>query len=100
MSVERLPVRFKRRKLISPREMWDAPEPSDLMVWEICPYVQGPDGYELGCQGCPAWEQTGKPCPVEGCSDPTHGAIKRMCRGLAEEVCKIILAAQWKESAP
>ena len=66
---------------IHPREMHDQPEPTDLMVWALCPYM---DSRNLQrCMGCPKWEDWG-----------SRGKATRGCRALAEEACKIVLAAQ------
>lgn len=87
MNIERLPVKYRRPRQINGRNVWDAPEPSDLMVWEICPYIEGHNGLIDGCQQCPPWED-----------DPKYGKIKRGCRGLAEEACRVVMAVQRREA--
>lgn len=94
MGVVALPVKYRRPRVIKGREIWASPEPSDLMVWEVCPYIARHNGLEEGCQGCPEWEEAGEPCLVEGCEDPDHGKIKRGCRAMAEEACRVMMAVQ------
>ncbi len=63
---------------ISPREIWDAPEPNDRQVWGVCPYLRNLEK----CKGCPPWE------------DSRRGKVKRGCRALAEEACRVVVAAR------
>ena len=52
----------------------------DETVWAVCPYM---DGHGLAdCERCPEWEE-----------EPGHGRVKRGCRMMAEEVCRIACAA-------
>jgi len=81
-----LVVPFRRRREILAREKWDSPEPSDLMVWEVCPYLRM-DMENWQCMGCPAWED-----------DERHGKVQKMCRGLAEEACRAFMAVQRREA--
>lgn len=50
------------------------PADQDKLVWAICPYLRN----MKDCRGCPEWED-----------DPDHGPVKRMCRGIAQEVVNI-----------
>ena len=84
MNVEKIPVRFKRPRTLTGREMWDAPEPPPEMVWEVCPYLRMNAEHE-GCQQCPTWEE-----------DSDYGKVQRGCYGLAAEACRIVMAMQKK----
>lgn len=60
----------------TPREIWDAPKPTDQQVWGVCPYLRN---FEK-CKGCPEYgiwrgEQ-----------------VKDGCRAFAEEACRIVMA--------
>lgn len=67
---------------ITSAEIWQSPEPSDLMTWEICRYLRP----EHTCVGCPHSE------PYE------HGeTITWICRALAEEACRMVMAVQRRE---
>lgn len=89
MSVERIPVSYRRPPQITPREIWDSPEPSDFMVWEVCPYAKGHMKFiDEGCQQCPSFEE-----------DERHGSVKRGCRAWAEETCRLMMAIQRREAA-
>lgn len=74
-------------RLIAAKEMYAAPEPTDLMAWSICHYLlrDYPDGV---CNRCPQWEE-----------DLDYGKMKRGCRLRAEEVCRTVLAAKAKGDA-
>lgn len=76
MTVAKLPTRGIPFKQVSAKEIWDAPEPNDRQVWGICPYLRNLER----CMGCAAWEDD-------------HSPVKRGCRALAEEVCRIAMAA-------
>ncbi len=82
-DIVKLGVEFRRKSEISAADKWASPEPSDLMVWEICVYTRGHDLME--CMGCPAIEPRG-----EG----DIGFITRGCRALAAEACRTMLAVQ------
>lgn len=71
-------------RIVSGKDVWAQPEPTDLMAWAVCPYCRD---YK-DCQRCPRWE-----------SDPEYGSVKRGCRGLAEEACRVVLAAREKQHA-
>jgi hypothetical protein len=64
---------------VSAKEIWKASEPNDRQVWGVCPYLRDLER----CMGCPAWED-----------DADGEQVKRLCRGLAEEVCRIVEAAK------
>lgn len=59
--------------------IWEQPEPTDDHVWLLCPYMQGRQHRE--CDECPMWEQ-----------DEDRGKVKRGCRMLAEEACRVAYA--------
>ncbi len=82
MNVEKIPVRFRRPRTLTGKEMWDAPEPPPEMVWEVCPYIRA----KLeGCEQCPTWED-----------DPDYGKVQRGCYGMAAEACRVVMAMQKK----
>jgi len=83
MTVEKLPTAGLPFRLITPAEHYAQPKPTDLMVWALCPYLRGLER----CKGCPDWEAS---------DDPKAEKMKRGCRGLAEEACRIVLAAKAK----
>lgn len=87
-DVTKLPVQFRRHPELQPREIWRQDSyVTDLMVWEVCPYLRD----LKPCEGCPDFEH-GK------CPDGTDVHTKRGCRTLAEEACRVVLAA--KEKGP
>lgn len=67
------------------KEIWAQPEPSDAMVWAICPYITRRN-LEL-CNRCPKWEWDAR-----GESD-----VQRGCYGMAAEACRIVFAMQRRE---
>lgn len=79
MSIIDLPTKGIPFDLVTLREIWTAPEPTDRQVWAVCPYLRNLER----CSGCPSVEV-----------DPHHGEVKRGCRGLAEEACRIVMAAK------
>ncbi len=81
-----IPVKYNRPRVITAREIWSSPQPSDLMAWEVCHYIHERDGFT--CQGCPAW-----------LDDPHHGKVKLGCRMLAEEACRVVMAVQRREES-
>lgn len=64
-------------KQVTLDEIRAAPEPTDRQVWALCPYISRKDR----CSGCPKTEE-----------DPEHGLMQRMCRGLAEEAARAVMA--------
>ena len=68
---------------VTPREIYSAPEPNDRQVWGVCPYLRNLER----CAGCPAWEYDGR----------IEQDVKRGCRALAEEACRVVMATQHKE---
>jgi hypothetical protein len=58
-------------------EIEAAPKPTDRQVWAVCPYISK----EKRCKGCPASEE-----------HPEKGSFVRMCRALAEEACRVVVA--------
>lgn len=66
--------------VVSAKEMYAIPKPTDLMVWAVCPYLR--DGER--CKGCPDhYMRDGKKMH--------HG-----CRMMAAEVCRTVDAARAK----
>lgn len=88
MSITPFPKLFRRRSELKPREIWDqAGQVTDLMAWEVCPYLRDLEA----CNGCPEYE-------TESFDGETFTS-KRGCRGLAEEACRIVLAASKRPSS-
>ena len=84
MAIEEFPKRFRHPPVVTTREMYAEPEPSDTMVWAVCPYL-GRKGVDADfCDRCPAWMET------------DYGKAKRGCRHIAEEACKMVTAAKGK----
>lgn len=79
------PGEFRRKRVITGREIWDSPDPSDLMVWEICGYLRGSPKH-FNCNECARWDH-----------DEKYGKTKQGCRMLAEEACRLVMAVQRKE---
>jgi hypothetical protein len=84
MSIKRIPTAGVPLKQVAVENIWNAPEPNDRQVWGVCVYMRG----LKRCQGCPAWE--------EG----PYGPEKRGCRALAEEACRVVMAAQTDREEP
>jgi len=85
MAIEEFPKRFRHPPVVTTREMYAEPEPSDAMVWALCPYL-GHKGVNLDfCDHCPAWSVM-----------EHYGPVKRGCRLSAEEACKMVTAAKGK----
>lgn len=82
-KITRIPVEYRRPALLTPAEIHAIPDPSDAMVWELCPYLRP----GLSCAACPSTEH-----------DEDYGEVKRGCRGMAEEACKVVVAMQAKEA--
>lgn len=80
-EVTRLPVAYRRRRTVSGKEVWGTDEPSDAMVWEVCPYLRNLEP----CQQCPRWK------------DSAYGLEQCGCFGLAAEACRIVMAIQKRE---
>ncbi len=87
MTVENIPVRYRRPRTLTGKEIWAVPEPSPEMVWEICPYLRTAAEHE-GCQQCPQFEQ-----------NETYGRVQRGCYGMAEEACRVVLAMHHNQFA-
>ncbi len=68
---------------ISPREIYAHPPPTDRQVWALCPYLRNLDR----CKGCPAYEYDGH----------IEQDVKRGCRALAEEACRVVMAVTLRE---
>lgn len=71
---------------VTPAEIWAIPEPSDEMIWNVCPYTRGIGNVGDGCNRCPEWEP-----------DEHYGKVQRMCRMLAAEACRVMLALQRRD---
>lgn len=73
-------------KIVSGREVSSQRDPSDEMVWAICPWLRThQDGGE--CKRCPRWEERGR----------DDGPYQRGCYALAKEACKVVFAMQRRE---
>ncbi len=83
-DVIKIGAEYRRKPEISAADKWASPEPSDLMVWEMCVYTRS--GRKMQCRGCPATE-----------TDERYGEITRGCRALAAEACRTMLAVQRRE---
>lgn len=70
---------------VSVEEIHAAPEPTDRQVWALCPYVS----HKERCSGCPKTEE-----------DPDYGEMQRMCRGLAEEAARVVMATAASSQTP
>lgn len=70
----------RRRDVPTAQEIWAQPEPSNDQTWAICPYLWGRNLKE--CSRCPEWEE-----------DERHGKVKRGCRMMAEEACRVMSAS-------
>ena len=88
MSVEKFPQRFRHPAIVKAAEMYAQPQPSDEMVWAICPHLRSSSD-DNRCSHCPKYED-----------DPAYGKTQRMCYGLAREVCMIVFAMQAREKQP
>lgn len=71
------------RGLLTPRQIWTQDKPTDRMAWAVCPYnhLHLP---EFECQRCPDAEF------ILDHDEPST----RFCRSLAEETCRVVLAAK------
>lgn len=70
-----------RKPIVSNKEIWAAPNPKHPMVWAVCPYLRNINT----CRRCPEWEK-----------DKNYGKVKRGCRAMAEEACRVVHAAKVK----
>lgn len=86
MSVVNFPKRPFRQELVKPDEMYAQREPSDAMVWEVCPYLRQ-HAKDMRCHGCPREEV-----------DPDHGPVTRGCYLMAREACRVLFAMQAREN--
>jgi hypothetical protein len=86
-KVTRLPVRYRRKRKLTPTEIWDSPDPSDFMVWKVCRYLRL-DKEDNRCAGCPRFR-----------NDDHFGKVKDGCRTFAEETCRVVTAVQRRELA-
>jgi len=80
MTVEKIPIRYRRPRTLTVEETCDIADPPPEMVWELCPYIRA---ILDGCQQCPRWED-----------HEDHGRVQKLCYGLAEEACRVVLAMQ------
>lgn len=91
-NIVNLQVDYKHRRIVDAKEMYAQPEPSDQEVWSVCGHIRGIN-HDFQCRHCPKWEV------MEYAIYPENpdGKVQRMCRGLAEEVCKIHTAVLKRE---
>lgn len=87
-NIEQFPKRRVYPKIVSPAEMYAQPEPSDAMVWAVCPHIRGgnPNNEDFRCMQCPRLEKFDN--GFEG---------QRMCFGLAREACQVVMAMLKRE---
>lgn len=88
-EVIKFPGEIRRQTVLTGREIWDAGEPTDFMVWEICPYLRTHDP----CHGCAREVE----CDYALNEDGAPAMVKYGCRALAEEACRVVFAAQKRE---
>ena len=79
-NVTQFPVRKVYPPVVGAREMYDQAEPTDEMVWAVCPWLRTHRD-ESRCHRCPQWEE-----------DETYGPVQRGCYALASEACRIVFA--------
>lgn len=79
-----IPTKGLPFKQVTADEIWASPEPSELMIHAICPYLRNLER----CQGC-----------VSGGEDLGHyGKGTAGCYVMAGEVCRIVMAVQRREA--
>jgi hypothetical protein len=83
-----IPVEYRKPSILTGREIWDSPEPSEAMVHEVCKYTRGTGG-PLSCRGCPRTVQ-----------DEHYGSMTLGCFGWAAEACRVMMAVQRREQQP
>lgn len=86
MTVTKFPVERVFANTVKGHEVWAQKEPSQEMVWAICPYTRTTQG-DTRCLHCPKWED-----------DPDYGKMSRGCYVIAAEACRIVFAMQKRES--
>lgn len=86
-NVIQWPIRPFIRRPVSVQEMYAEPEPTDTMIWAICPYLRGSQADDR-CMGCPKTEILP--------DAPEWGEVTRGCRVMASEACRFVTAAQKK----
>ena len=77
------PVKRTYPRTMTASEMWDSPDPSDQMVWEVCLYLRNCNP----CHNCPRYE-----------TDEHYGTIMQGCYVMAAEACRVVMAMQRRES--
>lgn len=89
MTVTKFPVEKVYPDAVGGREVWAQTEPSQEMVWAICPYTRSNQHAIKGdnrCLHCPRYEE-----------DPDYGLMSRGCYVMAAEACRIVFAMQARE---
>jgi len=86
-NVFKFPGKKRHLRVIKSAEMYSMPQPSDLMIWEVCPYIKSGGDNADGCYECPAYEP-----------DSEGGFFTRSCRALAMEACRIMMAIRKRET--
>lgn len=81
MSVVKFPVAPVFRRTVLGTEVWNMPTPSDLMVWEVCPFLR--EGRR--CRHCPSalYDDKGR---------------YNTCYVSAAEACRVVMAVQCREA--
>ena len=90
------PGAYHRKRQIDGRHIWKTPEPSDFMVWEVCPHLRAAERHDdYRCHQCPIWEHDPS---VVAYTEDGDDRVKRGCRMKAEEVCRVFMAVQAQEA--
>lgn len=79
------PARHSHKEVVSTREMFAQPEPSEQQVWALCPYIRGMQ-HDFTCLHCPNWVD-----------DPEHGRVMRGCFAMTREACRVVHAVLKRE---
>lgn len=88
-NVIKIPVKKRYPRTVRGKEIWNQAEPSESMVWEICPYIRS--NLE-NCNHCPRWE-----FDEVAARYTKDGIVQRGCYGLADEACRIVFAMQKRQ---
>lgn len=72
--------------LVKGEEIHRQPEPTEEMVWAVCPWLRAHQD-DSRCRHCPAWFE-----------EPNYGTMRYGCYGMAAETCKVIFAMQARAS--
>lgn len=77
-------IERRHHREIRGKEIWAQQEPTQEMIWDVCPYIRT----KLDrCRHCPPWRE-----------DKHYGKVKDGCFMMAAEVCRIVFARQKRET--